>query len=100
MSHFPLNGEGQARAFAANFLLTSSGLPHGPPSTCLGVRVPVGPYLSVARVVHELSSLAAAPTTLSLYLHCTVQSTPHNVAGMSPALDMEVQSRRYVSGWV
>ena len=71
-SHFPLPMEGQAFALAAGHLLNTSGPLRGPPSTCLGVGVLVGFYLSVARVMHQLSSLAAAPESLSLYIHCTV----------------------------
>jgi len=61
----PLHRQGQARALAADLLLTNSKPPRGLPSTCLSVRVLVEFQLSVARVMHQLSSLAAAPATLN-----------------------------------
>jgi len=63
---------GPSTCLVADFLITNIVCPHGTPSTCLSVSVPVGVYLSGVKVMHQLSSHAAAPTPLSLYLHCAL----------------------------
>ena len=61
---------GPSTCLVADFLITNIVCPHGTPSTCLSVSVPVGVYLSGVKVMHQLSSHAAAPTSLTLYYSC------------------------------
>jgi len=82
---FPIPSEGHARALAAEQLLTTTGPPRGPPSTCPGVCVPVGLCSCVAPgsfIIHPV-----LPQRPHLF-HCTftVLSHPstHNIMGTSP----------------